>query len=104
VLNHGRIVAQGTPAEIKAEVSGRRIRCVTKLDADSLRGMAGVTSVELDRDATVVFTSQAEVVVREMLTEDSTLHNLEITSPGLEDAFLALTGNDRKSNSVGKDR
>jgi ABC-2 type transport system ATP-binding protein len=103
VLNHGRIAAQGTPAEIKAEVSGRRIRCVTKLDAELLREMVGVTSVEKDRDATVVFTSQAEVVAREMLTQDSSLHNLEITSAGLEDAFLALTGNAHKSKSLGED-
>jgi hypothetical protein len=31
-------------------------------------------------------------VVLEMLRRDETLHGLEISAPGLEDAFLALTG------------
>jgi ABC-2 type transport system ATP-binding protein len=91
VLNQGRIAAEGTPAEIKAKVSGRRIRCITQLDAARLGVIPSVSSVELDRDSTVVLTSQAESVVREMLALDPTLHNLEISSAGLEDAFLALT-------------
>ena len=98
VLNQGKIVAEGTPAQIKAEVSGRRIRCVTRLDSNFLMQLPGVSSVEGDRDATVVLTSQAEQVIREMLTEDPTLHNLEISSAGLEDAFLALTKRTEKAS------
>jgi ABC-2 type transport system ATP-binding protein len=41
----------------------------------------------------VVTASEAETVVREMLLRDETLSNLEIASPALEDAFLALTRN-----------
>ena len=91
VLNHGKIVAEGTPSQIKAEVSGRKIRCVTQLDASFLMKLPGVSSVEADRDSTVVLTSHAEQVIREMLARDPTLRNLEISSAGLEDAFLALT-------------
>jgi ABC-2 type transport system ATP-binding protein len=36
-------------------------------------------------------TPHAEAVVREMLLRDETLSGLEIASPALEDAFLALT-------------
>jgi len=98
VLNQGKIVAEGTPAQIKAEVSGRRIRCITQLDAKSLTQLPGVSSVETDRDATVVLTSHAEQVIREMLALDPTLRNLEISSAGLEDAFLALTKRSDKAS------
>ena len=98
VLNQGRIAAQGTPAEIKAEVSGRRIRCVTRLDVELLRDIEAVTSVERDREATIVLTPHAEFVIREMLAQDATLHSLEITSAGLEEAFLALTRSDSQTN------
>jgi ABC-2 type transport system ATP-binding protein len=98
VLNQGRIVAQGTPAEIKAKVSGRRIRCVTRLEPKSIREMEAVSGVEKDREATIVLTAHAEHVIREMLAKDVTLHSLEITSAGLEEAFLALTRNDRQTN------
>jgi ABC-2 type transport system ATP-binding protein len=98
VLNQGKIVAEGTSAQIKAEVSDRRIRCITQLDAGFLMQLPGVSTVEADREATVIFTSHAEQVIREMLALDPALRNLEISSAGLEDAFLALTKRTEKSS------
>ena len=91
VLNKGKIVSEGTPAEIKSVSPGRKIRCRTRLTADFLRALPGVTSVEQSSDDVVVMTPRAEDVVREMLLRDETLSGLEIASPALEDAFLALT-------------
>ena len=91
VINKGKIVSEGTPAEIKSVSAGRKIRCRTRLTAEFLYTLPGVTSVELSGDDVVVMTPRAEDVVREMLTRDETLGNLEIASPALEDAFLALT-------------
>ena len=91
VLNKGKIVSEGTPAEIKSVSAGRKIRCRTRLTAEFLRTLPGVTSVEQSIDDVVVMTPRAEDVVREMLLRDETLSDLEIASPALEDAFLALT-------------
>src|SRR5579871_157231 len=91
VLNKGKIVSEGTPAEIKSASAGRKIRCRTRLTAEFLRTLPGVTNVEQSSDDVVVMTPQVEDVVREMLLRDETLSNLEISSPALEDAFLALT-------------
>lgn len=93
VLNKGRILAEGTPAEIKHQVAGRRIRCITQLTEEFLRSLPAVSSVERDREAMVIVASDAESVVREMLRADVTLRGLEISAPGLEEAFLALTSN-----------
>jgi ABC-2 type transport system ATP-binding protein len=91
VLNQGEIIAEGTPAEIKAQTSGKRIRCITDLSLDRLRQIAGVTEVKEDREAVRIHASEAEPVVRQLLAADPTLSGLEVTSAGLEDAFLALT-------------
>jgi ABC-2 type transport system ATP-binding protein len=91
VINKGKIVSEGTPAEIKSVSAGRKIRCRTRLTVEFLRALPGVTSVEQSSDDVVVMTPHAEEVVREMLLRDETLSNLEIASPALEDAFLALT-------------
>jgi ABC-2 type transport system ATP-binding protein len=91
VINKGKIVSEGTPAEIKSVSAGRKIRCRTRLTAEFLYTLSGVTSVEQSGDDVVVMTARAEEVVREMLLRDETLNNLEIASPALEDAFLALT-------------
>lgn len=91
VLNRGVMVAQGTPAQIKSQVSGRTIRCVTQLDIDFVRSLPTVSEVTADRDALVITATHPESVVKTMLQHDLTLHDLEISAPALEDAFLALT-------------
>jgi ABC-2 type transport system ATP-binding protein len=91
VINRGKIVSEGTPSEIKRRGVGRKISCQTDLDIEYLRALPSVTSVERNRDSVVVVAGEAESVVREMLLQDTALSNLEIASPALEDAFLALT-------------
>jgi ABC-2 type transport system ATP-binding protein len=53
----------------------------------------GVTSATQSGDVTTIMTSQAESTLRELLALDQSLHSIEVQSPRLEDAFLALTGN-----------
>jgi ABC-2 type transport system ATP-binding protein len=91
VLNKGSIVAQGTPAQIKSQVSGRKIRCVTQLDHNFVRSLPTVTDVSVDREALLITATHPESVVRIMLQRDLTLRDLEISAAALEDAFLALT-------------
>jgi ABC-2 type transport system ATP-binding protein len=98
VINKGKIIAEGTPAEIKHRVTGRRIRCITQLGIDFLLTLPSVIGVERDREAIVITAAAAERVVFEMLRRDETLHGLEISAPGLEDAFLALTGAEAETN------
>jgi ABC-2 type transport system ATP-binding protein len=91
VINQGEIIAEGTPAEIKAQTSGKRIRCITSLSLASLFQLPGVTDARQDREAVEIHAREAEPVVRALLTRDPSLSGLEITSAGLEEAFLALT-------------
>src|SRR5579872_1130748 len=91
VINQGEIIAEGTPGEIKAKTSGKRIRCITRLSLEKLRQIPGVTEVKEDREAVEIHTGAAEPVVRALLSQDETLSSLEVSSAGLEEAFLALT-------------
>ncbi|HEX3966466.1 MAG TPA: ABC transporter ATP-binding protein [Edaphobacter sp.] len=91
VINKGRLISEGTPAEIKRNSGGRTIRCHTNLSREFLRALPGVTSVTFKEGAVAVTASDAETVLRAMLQRDETLSGLEIASPALEDAFLALT-------------
>lgn len=91
VINQGEIIAQGTPSEIKAKTAGKRIRCITSLSVNTLRQIPGVTEVREDRDAIELHAVEAEPIVRELLARDARLAGLEVTSAGLEEAFLALT-------------
>ena len=91
VINKGAIIAQGTPAQIKARTAGKKIRCVTELTPEVLSGLPGVASVQRDREATVIHTSRPEDTLRQLFQLDLNLSGIEVTSAGLEEAFLALT-------------
>ena len=91
VIDHGRVIAEGTPAEIKSRASGKRIRCATVLTLDVVRSLPFVTSATRDAFTTEILTSNSDAVVRELLAQDAKLSNLEVTSAGLEEAFLTLT-------------
>jgi len=91
VINRGTIIAQGTPAEIKARTAGRQIRCVTRLPIATVCSLPGVLEVRSDRGAVVIGTAVAEPVLRELFRRDPEVSEIEVTSAGLEDAFLALT-------------
>jgi ABC-2 type transport system ATP-binding protein len=96
LIDKGRIVAEGTPAEIKARAAGRKIRCRTSLSVEALAALPGVGNAQRDRDLVEVFAHDAERVVREMLARDPGLSGLEVRGAGLEEAFLSLTASDER--------
>jgi ABC-2 type transport system ATP-binding protein len=99
VINKGEIIAEGSPAAIKAQTAGKRIRCITSLAIDALRQIPGVTEVKEDREAFEIHAPEAESVVRELLARDADLSGLEVSAAGLEEAFLALTQDGSKNGN-----
>jgi ABC-2 type transport system ATP-binding protein len=101
VVNKGRVVCAGTPAEVKSMGADpartastiRTIRCTTTLSLDTLRALPGVIEANNTAGAATLVTERPEAALREMLALDTELHSLEVASPALEDAFLALTSN-----------
>jgi len=91
VINKGSIIAEGTPAEIKSRTAGKKIRCVTQLSATAIKGIKSVIDVQADREAVVIQSNDPESVLRGLLSLDLEVSGIEVTSAGLEDAFLALT-------------
>jgi ABC-2 type transport system ATP-binding protein len=70
LVRHGRIVAEGTPAQLKAIVRGRTIRATLPgADQSRLAGLPGVTSVEVRGDTVILQTRDSDAVLRRLLTE-----------------------------------
>ena len=95
LVSHGRIVADGSAAQVKNLASGRLVTAtlpeVTAAQTAALEAIPGVQSVELRRDRLMVRTSDSDRVARHLLTATAA-SDIEITARGLEDAFLSLTG------------
>ena len=93
-VRHGRVAADGTPAQIKSLASGRTLRATLPgADQSLLAAIPGVDSVDVRGDSVLLHAADADVAARYLLTQTSA-RDLEITSRNLEDAFIALTGDD----------
>jgi ABC-2 type transport system ATP-binding protein len=94
LISQGRIVADGTGSQIKALAAGRTVRATLPgADRQRLSQLGGVESVDIRGDAVYVHAQDTDAVARYLLTETSA-HDLEIATRGLEDAFLSLTSGD----------
>ncbi|MFI6239253.1 ABC transporter ATP-binding protein [Micromonospora sp. NPDC050795] len=91
LVRQGRIVADGTTAEIKNLAAGRTVRATLPgADQAALAALPGVDAVEVRGDSVLVRTGDSDAVARHLLTRTAA-RDVEITSRNLEDAFLALT-------------
>ena len=94
VIDHGLIIADASPDEIKAKVIGRRVsftsgKPLTQTDFDGLPVMHS----EIQGSHYVLVTSEPEALLRELFRRGTDIRDLEVAGAGLEEAFLSLTGN-----------
>jgi ABC-2 type transport system ATP-binding protein len=93
LIAHGAIVADGPTTEIRAMVGTRTIRAtLPDVDADVLAALPGVSSAERRGEAVVLRCADSDAAIRGLLAAHPGARDIEIAAAGLEQAFLALTG------------
>lgn len=93
VLNHGKVVADGPGATLKAAVATRRLRFVTdRPDHAQLSELDGVTEVGVCGTGVSIDSMDADATIRDLVGRGVPFRDLEVTGAGLEQAFLTLTG------------
>jgi ABC-2 type transport system ATP-binding protein len=93
LMAQGRIVADGPTTEIKAMVGLRTIRATLPgVDPDALLALPGASSAERRGEAVVLACADSDAAIRALLAAHPDARDIEIASAGLEEAFLALTG------------
>jgi ABC-2 type transport system ATP-binding protein len=108
IIDHGRIVAEGTPASLKAEIGKSTVEIVPEQSGEigRLTGILvrfgtetaarpGAAAVRLDGNGGLAD------VVRALDQEDLRAAEINLHSPSLDDVFLAKTG--RKLEGAGDD-
>jgi ABC-2 type transport system ATP-binding protein len=95
VLNHGKVVADGPGATIKAAVATKRLRFVTdRPNRGELSELDGVTEIDICGTGVSIDSLDADATIRDLVGRGVPFCDLEITGAGLEQAFVALTGCD----------
>ncbi|MGC5660898.1 ABC transporter ATP-binding protein [Micromonospora sp. WMMD723] len=87
VLGQGRVLADDTTDAIRGIVGVRRVSLV----ADDLPALPGVVATERTEGRTHLLTTDADQLVRDLVTAGVTFRELEVRPTSLEEAFLAIT-------------
>jgi len=104
VLDHGRIVAEGTPDELKSRISGGHI-VLTFATPEALATAAQIlgpsATTDDDRLTLQVPSDGSALSVQGVLTtiDSRTVTQLSLHTPDLDDVFFALTGHDTKQDA-----
>jgi ABC-2 type transport system ATP-binding protein len=91
LLAAGRLVADGTPEEIKASVGLRAVRFAADAPIDGLEHLPGVTSVAIRAKRVELYSTDTDATLRGLIAGHPGAREIEVGGIGLEEAFLALT-------------
>jgi ABC-2 type transport system ATP-binding protein len=101
MLAAGRVVADAPTNEIKAMVGRRTIRATLADVPQSALFLPGVESVDRRGETVILGSMRSDLALRSLLDTFPEAHDIEVTSAGLEEAFLELTSaNGRGSEPV----
>jgi ABC-2 type transport system ATP-binding protein len=101
VINRGRLLADGTPAEIKARAGARRLSFrLDKVDEPFLLGLPGLVNLEVRHDVVQIQSSDSDATLYAIIDAGYRPREIEVTSLGLEQAFLAITAEDDATNGL----
>jgi ABC-2 type transport system ATP-binding protein len=99
IIDHGKIVAEGTPAALKAEVGRPTVEAIPTDPSERDRAMEilgrfGEPARSQRGVAVQLRSSDADLaaIVREIDAEQLKLEHLQLHQPSLDDVFLAKTG------------
>jgi ABC-2 type transport system ATP-binding protein len=105
VINRGRLLADGTPAEIKARAGAKRLAFrLDQVDEQFLLGLPALVNLEVRRDFVQIQTTDSDATLYAVLDAGYRPHEIEVTSLGLEQAFIAITAEDDRANGTADDR
>ncbi len=105
LMYRGKVIALGTPAELKREMAGHTLMQLDSADPlasmQALEGMTGVSDVAVFGGGLHVTLSDAQVepAIRERL--GAGLRRLEPIAPSMEDVFVALIEAEEKKGAEG---
>ncbi len=97
MLNHGRVIHQGSPEVIKSKTQSKKIICETNLPIEQLCKLDGVLQVEQYGRVVHLNTQDPVNSLRDLFKQTNDIANLEVRGTALEDAFVALN-QDHESN------
>jgi ABC-2 type transport system ATP-binding protein len=99
LMARGRVVADGPASEIKATVGTRTIQATLPgADPARLAALPGVAAADTRGEMVILRCADSDAALRAFLADYPRARDIEVTGARLEQAFLALTGDDTEEN------
>src|SRR5215217_7639324 len=101
VIDHGRVIAEGTSDELKARVGGERLELTLEDPADAERAIAALSEMCVDQPSFADWVVSAPVrrhkgmiaeAVRRLDDAGVAIDDISLHRPTLDDVFISLTG------------
>jgi ABC-2 type transport system ATP-binding protein len=101
VINRGRLLADGSPAEIKSRAGAKRISFrLDHVNEPFLLGLPQLVSLDVRNDVVQIQSSDSDATLYAVLDAGYRPRDIEVTSLGLEQAFIAITAEDDRANDT----
>src|SRR6202042_3965628 len=101
VINRGRLLADGTPDDIKKRAGAKRLSFrLDNVDEQFLLGLPALVNLEVRHDFVQIQSSDSDATLYAILDAGYRPHELEVASLGLEQAFIAITGEDDRASGL----
>ena len=104
VLHRGRLLADGTAAEIKAKAGARRIAFDLDgtIDEEPLRPLPFLSRIDISGHTVRIQSTDADATVHAVYGLGIYPRNLEVAGLGLEQAFVAITAAEEAAEEAGQ--
>jgi len=99
VITGGRIIADGSPTEIRAQVAGSMISLRTSFSTAHLRTLPAVTKVDQRGADTSLLTLDPRATLEALFNADPSLTQFEVGAASLEDALANILAKSTKEAS-----
>jgi ABC-2 type transport system ATP-binding protein len=92
VIDHGRVIAEGTSDELKARVGGERVEVRLRDRADTGRAIDALAQARSDDGLVIVPGAAVAEAVRRLDEAGVEIDDVAVRRPTLDDVFMELTG------------
>ncbi|MCX5836616.1 MAG: ATP-binding cassette domain-containing protein [Deltaproteobacteria bacterium] len=101
IIDHGRIIALGTPEDLKESMGGYMVILRMKeAPLDRIRALPYVSEVKMNDDMVEITMKEAHLHLPDLLSNIRNVECVETRAPTLNDVFIKLTGRDIREEEI----
>jgi len=101
IIDHGRIIALGTPEDLKESMGGYMVILRMKeAPLDRIRALPYVSEVKMNDDMVEITMKEAHLHLPDLLSNIRNVECVETRTPTLNDVFIKLTGRDIREEEI----